>query len=87
MGPLMHRHTYEVKHTHTETHATGAGAHPHTHTPLLVVGSLDEVEEDVEELVSLPGLGVEAGRAQDEGDELLDHPTEGENHTHTHKDY
>ncbi len=45
--------------------------HTRTCTPLLVVWSLDQVKEDVEELVSLFRLWVKAGGTQNEWDQLL----------------
>lgn len=45
------------------------------YTPLLVIRSLDQIKEDVEELVSLFRLWVKAGGAQYEWDQLLKEKT------------
>ncbi len=47
------------------------GKNTQTYTPLLIIWSLDQVKEDVEELVSLFRLWVKAGGTQDEWDQLL----------------
>lgn len=44
---------------------------PNAHTPLLIVRSLDKIKEDVQQLVSFFGLGMQAGRTQNERNQLL----------------
>lgn len=72
---LERKITAECYQTHNKTDFFGVSLHmrrcPNAHTPLLIVRSLDKIKEDVQQLVSFFGLGMQAGRTQNKRNQLL----------------